>query len=82
MVNCSGSTKRRLNETQHRKFKTHEMGMQIPRGIHSEVSQEAYLRVGEKGLRSDNWDLAQQKQSRVEEGHLKELTAFSGEFSA
>src|SRR5262245_46016531 len=54
MVNRSGSTKRRLNETQHREFKTHEMGMQISRGIHPEVSQEKYLRVGETGIRADH----------------------------
>src|SRR5262247_3932552 len=54
MVNRSGSTKRRLNETQHREFKTHEMGMQISRGIHPEVSQEKYLWVGETGTRADH----------------------------
>src|SRR5215510_734104 len=52
MVNRSGSTKRRLNETQHREFKTHEMGMQISRGIHPEVSQEEHLWVGEKRVRA------------------------------
>src|SRR5262245_43786012 len=54
MVNRSGSTKRRLNETQHREFKTHEMGMQISRGIYPEVSQEKYLWVGETGTRADH----------------------------
>src|SRR5215468_3000274 len=54
MVNRSGSTKRRLNETQHREFKTHEMGMQISRGIHPEVSQEEHLWVGEKRVRADH----------------------------
>src|SRR5262245_19483268 len=54
MVNRSGSTKRRLNETQHREFKTHEMGMQISRGVHPEVSQAKYLRVGEKRVRADH----------------------------
>ena len=54
MVNRSGSTKRRLNETYHREFKTHEMGMQISRGIHPEVSQAKYLRVGETGIGTDH----------------------------
>src|SRR5262249_40045531 len=54
MVNRSGSTKRRLNETQHREFKTHEMGMQISRGIHPEVSQAKYLRVGDTGIGADH----------------------------
>src|SRR5215510_4923735 len=54
MVNRSGSTKRRLNETQHRQSKTHKMGMQISCGIHPEVSQEKYLRVGEKRARADH----------------------------
>src|SRR4029077_9055864 len=54
MVNRSGSTKRRLNETQHREFKTHKMGMQISRGIYLEESQEKHLRVGEKGTRADH----------------------------
>src|SRR4029450_3346533 len=54
MVNRSGSTKRRLNETQHRQSKTHEMGMQISRGIHPEVSQEKHLRMGEKRVRADH----------------------------
>src|SRR5262252_10245427 len=53
MVNRSGSTKRRLNENV-REFKTHEMGMQISRGIHPEVSQEKYLWVGEMGTRADH----------------------------
>src|SRR5215813_8090170 len=53
MVNRSGSTKRRLNETQHRESKTHKMGMQISRGIHPEVSQEKHL-LGEKGVRADH----------------------------
>src|SRR5215510_5372778 len=70
MVNRSGSTKRRLNETQHRESKTHKMGMQISRGIHPEVSQAKYLRVGETGIGADHPDLAQQKESVVEEGHL------------
>ena len=30
------------------------MGMLISRGIHPEVSQEKYLRVGETGVRSDH----------------------------
>jgi hypothetical protein len=54
MVNRSGSTKRRLNETQYREFKTPEMGMRISRGVHPEVSQETYLRADEKGIRSDH----------------------------
>src|SRR5215510_13473270 len=70
MVNRSGSTKRRLNETQHRQSKTHKMGMQISCGIHPEVSQEKYLQVGEKRARADHSGLAQQKESIVEEGHL------------
>src|SRR5262249_37411208 len=53
MVNRSGSTKRRLNENV-REFKTHEMGMQISRGIHPEVSQEKYLWVGETGIGADH----------------------------
>ena len=70
MVNRSGSTKRRLNETQHRESKTHPMGMQISCGFHPEVSQEKHLRVGEKELGPIIRDLAQQKESVVEEGHL------------
>jgi hypothetical protein len=70
MVNRSGSTKRRLNETQHRESKRHKMGMQISCGIHPEVSQEKHLRVGEKRVRADHSGLAQQKESVVEEGHL------------
>src|SRR5262249_42073772 len=70
MVNRSGSTKRRLNETQHREFKTHKMGMQISCGVHPEVSQEKHLWVCEKKVRADHPDLAQQKESVVEEGHL------------
>ena len=70
MVNRSGSTKRRLNETQHRQSKAHKMEMQISRGIHPEVSQEKHLRMGEKELGSIIRDLAQQKESVVEEGHL------------
>ena len=70
MVNRSGSTKRRLNETQHRESKTHKMGMQISCGVHPEVSQEKHLWVGEKKVRADLRDLAQQKESVVEEGHL------------
>lgn len=54
MVNRSGSTKRRLNETQHRQSKAHKMGMQISRGIHPEVSQEKHLRMGEKRVRADH----------------------------
>jgi putative transposase len=54
MVNRSGSTKRRLNETQHRQSKAHEMGMQISCGIHPEVSQEKHLRMGEKRVRADH----------------------------
>ena len=54
MVNRSGSTKRRLNETQHRESKTHPMGMQIACGFHPEVSQEKHLRVGEKRARADD----------------------------
>src|SRR5215831_15411270 len=54
MVNRSGSTKRKLNETQHREIKTHEMRMQISRGIHPEVSQAKYLWVGETGIRADH----------------------------
>ena len=70
MVNRSGSTKRRLNETQHRESKTHQMGMQISRGLHPEVSQEKRLRVGEKRVGADHSGLARQKESIVEEGHL------------
>jgi len=70
MVNRSGSTKRRLNDTQHRQSKAHKMGMQISRGIHPEISQEKHLRVGEKELGPIIRDLAQQKESVVEEGHL------------
>src|SRR4029077_20555371 len=70
MVNRSGSTKRRLNETQHRESKTHPMGMQISCGFHPEVSQEKHSRVGEKRARADHPDLARQKESIVEEGHL------------
>jgi REP-associated tyrosine transposase len=47
------------------------MGMQKSRGIHPEVSQEKYLRVGETGIVTESIrDLAQQKESVVEEGHL------------
>jgi putative transposase len=70
MVNRSGSTKRRLNETQHRQSKAHKMEMQISRGIYPEVSQEKHLRMGEKELGPIIRDLAQQKESVVEEGHL------------
>ena len=44
--------------------------MQRSRGIHPEVSQEKYLWVGETGIRAIIRDLAQQKESVVEEGHL------------
>jgi hypothetical protein len=54
MVNRSGSTKRRLNETQHRESKTHQMGMQISCGLPPEVSQEKHLRVGEKRVGADH----------------------------
>src|SRR5215831_15967948 len=54
MVNRSGSTKRRLNETQHRESKTHQMGMQISCGLHPEVSQEKHLRAGEKRVGADH----------------------------
>jgi hypothetical protein len=54
MVNRSGSTKRRLNETQHRESKTHKMGMQISCGVHPKVSQEKHLWVGEKRVRADH----------------------------
>src|SRR5215468_4315593 len=54
MVNRSGSSKRRLNETQHRESKTHKMGMQISCGVHLEVSQEKHLWVGEKKVRADH----------------------------
>ena len=49
-----GLNQEELNETQHREFETHEMGMQISRGIHPEVSQEKYLSVGETGIRADH----------------------------
>src|SRR5215813_8358514 len=70
MVNRSGSTKRRLNETQHREFKTHEMGMQISCGVHPEVSQEEHLWVGEKRVRADHPGFSSAEESVVEEGHL------------
>ena len=46
------STERRLNEW-CRELKTHEMGVQISRGIHSEVPEEIDLRVGMKGTGAD-----------------------------
>jgi putative transposase len=46
------------------------MGMQISRGLYPEVSQEKYLRVVRRELGPIIRDLAQQKESRVEEGHL------------
>ena len=70
MVNRSGSTKRRLNETQHRQSKAHKMGMQISRGIHPKVSQESIYGWVRKELGPIIRDLAQQKESVVEEGHL------------
>ena len=71
MVNRSGSTKRRLNETQHREFKTHKMGMQISRGIYLEGNRKKSIYGWvRKELGPIIRDLAQQKESVVEEGHL------------
>jgi len=43
-----------LDRTYHKELKTHEMGMQISRGIHPEVLQEKYLWVGETGIKADH----------------------------
>ena len=68
MVNRSGTTKRRLNETQHRESKTHKMGMQISCGVHSEVSQESVVSTVAAGA----WDgvsvfreLSQRQESEI-----------------
>jgi putative transposase len=70
MVNRSGSTKRRLNETQHRQSKAHKMGMQISRGIHPKYRKKSIYGWVRKELGPIIRDLAQQKESVVEEGHL------------
>src|SRR5262245_26363824 len=70
MMNRSGSTKRRLNETQHRESKTHKMGMQISCGVHPEVSQEKHLWVGEKRVRADHPGSSSAERERSGGGHL------------
>ena len=46
------------------------MGVQIPRGFHPEVSQEDVVRGLRKHLGEVFRKLAEQKESRIEEGHL------------
>jgi putative transposase len=46
------------------------MGLQISRGVHSEIPQEGALRGAETVLGDVFRKLALQKESRIEEGHL------------
>ena len=53
-----------------RKFKPYEVGVQIPRGVHPEVSTKNDIRGLGKHLGEVFKRLAEQKESRIEEGHL------------
>ena len=51
-------------------LKAHPMGMQISCGVHPEVSRKSAVRLGSQGAGAVFRELAQQKESEVEEGHL------------
>ncbi len=55
---------------QHREPKPHEMGLQVPRRVHTEGSKKSAVRA----VAGASWrvfrTLAQHKESRIEEGHL------------
>ena len=53
-----------------REFKPYEVGVQIPRGVHSEVSSQTLYAGLRKHLGEVFRRLAEQKESRIEEGHL------------
>ena len=53
-----------------REFKPYEVGVQISRGIHREVSAQTLYTQLRKHLGEVFRRLAEQKESRIEEGHL------------
>ena len=67
-------SKRRQDwDGQDEKPKSHEVGLQVPRCVHTEVSEKG-AKAGRGQLRAHLGEvfreLARQKESRVEEGHL------------
>ena len=61
---------REFHDGRDRKPKPHEVGVQIPCGIHSEVAQKNAVRAIEAAAGEVLRRLAAQKESRIEEGHL------------
>jgi putative transposase len=50
--------------------KSHEVGVQVPRGVHSEVSQEGVVRGFEAIFGRSISPIGRAKESRIEEGHV------------
>ena len=61
---------REFQDGRVRKPKPHEVGVQIPRGVHSEVPEKDAVRTLRQHLGEVFRRLAMQKESRIEEGHL------------
>ena len=67
------SKRKEESDGQDRKPKSHEVVLQVPRGVHTEVSEKD-AKAGRGQLRAHLGEvfreLARQKESRVEDGHL------------
>lgn len=72
LVNRSKVREEGAQSERRREFSSHEVGVQVSRGVHPEVRRKALFRELRKELGVVFRRLAEQKESRVEEGHLME----------